>query len=236
MGKRYLRGVIHCHSRYSHDSLVSIATYLRVAAAETLDFIILTDHDTTAGARELRAAAARCLPSLQVPIAAEYLTDEGDVIAAFIEHELKARKFPDFVKEARASNALLLLPHPYVGHRAPEKIAAECDLVEVLNCRTKPSRNQRADELAKFLGKRGFAGSDAHFACSIGSALLEVENLGSLRTSILNGSMRWAPPRMTSHWEFGLSQLIKSWKRRDPALALRLLRQAGGRLMHMSDT
>jgi predicted metal-dependent phosphoesterase TrpH len=222
-----LRGIIHCHSQYSYDSLTSISAYIRIAQRQGLDFIILTDHDTIAGSQALKAAAERRLPCLQVPIAAEYQTDEGDVIAAFLDGEVRARKFTDFVSEVRAQNGLLLLPHPYVGHQAPEKVAAACDLVEVVNCRTRESKNCRAYELARSLGKHGYAGADAHFARSVCSAVVEVEGRGSLRSSILDGSPSWKTPRLTSRWEFGASQLIKAWKRRDATLALRMLRRAG---------
>ena len=49
--RSYLRGIIHCHSRYSYDSLTGISAYLKVAREQSLDFIILTDHDTIAGSR-----------------------------------------------------------------------------------------------------------------------------------------------------------------------------------------
>jgi predicted metal-dependent phosphoesterase TrpH len=227
IARSFLRGIIHCHSQYSYDSLTSISAYLRIAQRQSLDFIILTDHDTIAGSQALKAAAARRLPHLQVPLAAEYQTDEGDVIAAFLDGEVRARKFADFVSEVREQDGLLMLPHPYVGHQAPEKVAAACDLVEVFNCRTRESKNSRAYELARSLGKHGYAGADAHFARSILSAVVEVERRGSLRRSILNGSPTWKTPRPTSRWEFGASQLIKAWKRRDAGLALRMLRRAG---------
>jgi predicted metal-dependent phosphoesterase TrpH len=229
----YLRGIIHCHSQYSYDSLTSISAYLKVAQRRNLDFIILTDHDTIAGSEALKAAAALRLPHLQVPIAAEYYTDEGDVIAAFIDGDVRARKFTDFVTEVREQNGLLLLPHPYVGHQAPERVAAACDLVEVFNCRTSGSKNSRAYELARSLEKHGYAGADAHFARSICGAVVEVENRGSLRSSILSGSASWNAPRTTSPWEFGASQLIKAWKRRDAALALRMLRRAGEQVINV---
>jgi hypothetical protein len=44
---------------------------------------------------------------------------------------------------------------------------------------------------------------------------------------ILDGAPSWKALRATSRWEFGASQLIKAWKRRDAALALRMLRRAG---------
>ncbi|MGH8011425.1 MAG: PHP domain-containing protein [Candidatus Binataceae bacterium] len=231
-----LRGVIHCHSRYSHDSFVSIGSYLRAARRHKLDFIILTDHDSTAGARALRNTAAQLMPQLMVPIAAEYLTDQGDVIAAFMEEEIRERNFPDFVRAARDANAILMLPHPYVGHRSPEHVAEYVDLVEVVNCRTRSAKNARALELAKSLGKPAYAGADAHFARSIGNAVVDVANLGALSSSILNAEIGWAPPRLTSRWEYGASQLIKSWKRRDARLALRLLRGAFGKIVDTSRT
>src|SRR5215472_2832590 len=234
IAKPYLSGIIHCHSQYSYDSLTPISAYLKIAQRQNLDFIILTDHDTIAGSQALKAAAALRLPQLQVPIAAEYLTDEGDVIAAFLDRDVRARKFTDFVTEVREQSGLLLLPHPYVGHRAPEKVAAACDLVEVFNCRSRESKNSRAYELARSLGKHGYAAADAHFARSICGAVVEVENRGSLRSSILDGSPSWKAPWTTSRWEFGASQLIKAWKRRDAVLALRMLRRAGEQVINIA--
>jgi predicted metal-dependent phosphoesterase TrpH len=222
-GTHYLRGVIHCHSKYSYDSATSISTYLRMARRHRLDFIILTDHDSLAGARALRAAAARTLPSLAVPLAAEYLTDEGDVIAVFVPDEIRSRNFAQFVVEARDKGALLLLPHPFVGHRVPRELAASCDLIEVANSRTSAVRNALAAELARALGKRGYAGPDAHFGRSIANAIVEVEDCGSLHQSLSRGGIRWDSWRPTERWEFGASQLLKSWKRRDGKLAMRLL-------------
>ena len=81
-------------------------------------------------------------------------------------------------------------------------------------------------QLAQSLGKPAYAGSDAHFAHSIADAVLEVESLGSLRTSLLKGEIRWEPVRITPRWQYGASQLIKAWKKRDSVLALKMLRRA----------
>jgi predicted metal-dependent phosphoesterase TrpH len=230
-GKQYRRGIIHCHSKYSFDSIVSISAYLKAARTHALDFIILTDHDTTAGSRELKRAAALTMPELEVPIAAEYLTDGGDVVAAFMDDEIRARAFPEFVREAREKNAILMLPHPYVGHRAPEDMARECDLIEAVNCRTSESKNQRAQDLARSLNKRTVVGTDAHFARSIPNVIVEVEAGGSLKSALLGGEIRWPNPRLTTRWEYGASQLIKAWKKHDLALALRLVRGAAARIL-----
>jgi len=154
-----------------------------------------------------------------------------DVIAVFMEEEIRARKFPEFVDEARSKNALLLLPHPYFGHRAPEKIAPQCDLIEVVNCRTRETPNRKAAALAEALGKRIFAGTDAHFARSIANAVVEVEDLGSLRASLLSGNIWWATPHITSRWEYGASQFVKAWKRHDLRLAFRLVRSGWTKIL-----
>lgn len=224
--RRYLRGIIHCHSTYSHDSFTPVASYLKAARRYRLDFIILTDHDSILGSQALRAAAARRLPELAVPLAAEYATDEGDVIAAFLPDDIRSRTFPQFADEARSKDAILLLPHPFVGHRLPKQVGEKCDLIEVVNSRASASRNQRAAELAQSLGKPAYAASDAHFERSIANAIVEIEDLGDLRTSLLSGHIKWAASRMTTRWEFGASQLIKSWKRRDGRLAVSLLKSA----------
>src|SRR5260370_32966796 len=119
-----------------------------------------------------------------------------------------------------------MLPHPYVGHRYPEAIAAECDLIETVNCRTRDEKNAQAARLAQSLAKPAYAGSDAHFAHSIADAILEVENLGSLRTSLLGGNIRWAPVQITPRWQYGASQIIKPGKKRAPVLALKALSHA----------
>ena len=226
----YLRGIIHCHSRYSYDSMTPVSRYLRVARRHQLDFIILTDHDSLQGSQALREVAARQMPELAVPLAAEYLTDEGDVIAAFLADDIRSRTFSQFAAEARSKDAVLLLPHPFVGHRSPQRLAEECALIEVVNSRASTSKNELAAGLARSLGKRTYVGSDAHFGKSIANAIVEVEDLGNLRTSLLRGRIKWGRPRLTTRWEYGASQLIKSWKRRDGKLALRLLNSACAQL------
>ena len=221
--KRFLRGVIHFHSRFSYDSWLSISAYLRFAKKHSLDFVVLTDHDTIAGSVALRDAAAKRLPSLQVPIAAEYYTDEGDVIAMFLANEIREESYPHFKASARAQNALLLLPHPFIAHRSPEMVARDCDLVEAFNSRAKPSENHRAQQLGISCAKPMYAATDAHLRRSLGNAILEVEDLGDLRRSLLQGEVRWDHAHQTPLWEIGASQLIKAWKQRKLALALQVI-------------
>lgn len=219
-----LRGIIHCHSKYSFDSIVSTRAYLRAASKYQLDFVILTDHNTIEGSAALRKMAARQMPHLQVPLAAEYLTDCGDVIAVFLQSEIKATNLSDFVREARAQDAVLLFPHPYVSHTEIPRLAEACDLIEVFNSRAKSPENRKAAELAASVNKQTYAGSDAHLAAGLGRVVIQLENRGDLKTSLLEGKKTWTEAA-TPLWEIAASQMIKAWKRRELSLAWNLVRR-----------
>lgn len=219
-----LRGIVHCHSKYSFDSMISTRSYLRAARRHKLDFIILTDHDTIEGSAALRKAAAREMPHLQVPLAAEYLTEYGDVIAVFLQSEIKVAALADFIGEARTQGALLLFPHPYVSHKDIPRLAEACDLIEVFNSRAPARQNQKAAELAASVNKQTYAGSDAHLAASLGRVVIQLENRGDLKTSLLEGRMSWTESA-TPRWEIAASQMTKAWKRQDPSLAWNLVRR-----------
>ncbi|HEY9287741.1 MAG TPA: PHP domain-containing protein, partial [Candidatus Dormibacteraeota bacterium] len=76
---------------------------------------------------------------------------------------------------------LVYLEHPYDSGRrnlkesAIERIADSIDIVEVVNGRSGPEPNQRAEELRATLGVPGAAGSDAHTLAEIGSVFVEME-------------------------------------------------------------
>jgi predicted metal-dependent phosphoesterase TrpH len=221
LGLQPYRGMIHFHSRYSPDSITSLRRILAVARRHALDFMILTDHDTLRGARELaRRARALGLP-LEVPLAAEYRTDHGDLIAAFVREEIAARNLEGFVAEVRGQEGLILLPHRLVDHRDPETLARHADLIEVFNGRAGAAANQAAAELAARAGKPGFWASDAHLACSLGRTAVTVENRGPLKDSLLHGAIRPLACRPAARCDIFLSQAIKVVKTGDVRRAVR---------------
>src|SRR5258705_3078316 len=133
-------GVIHVHTHHSYDGIASAGQLLRMARREGLAFLIVTDHDTLAGSREVRDLAIRQGGGIEVPLAAEYRTDHGDVIAAFLEEEVKARGFDDVVAEVRGQDRLLMLPHPYYHDRDVKRLARPVDLIELPNERLSSER------------------------------------------------------------------------------------------------
>lgn len=213
---------MHLHSRFSFDSLTSPGRLLAIAEREGLDFLLLTDHDTIEGARALRALATSRGAAIEVPIAAEYKTDHGDVIAAFIQDEIRARRLEDFVAEVREQGGLILLPHPYHGHREAERLVRYADLVEIHNARIDAALNEAAATAAAAHGKPGYHASDAHLARNVARVLVEVDNRGSLRDSIAAGQIRAARLQHVGRSDLALSQYVRAVKRRDPWLFARL--------------
>ena len=220
------RGIIHFHSCYSPDSITTISRILAAARGESLDFLILTDHHAVAGSRELaRRIAAQGLP-LQAPLAAEYRTDHGDMIAAFLQEEVVSRRLDDFLAEVRAQGGLVLLPHPLVDHREVEMLAREADLIEVFNGRADGEANRAAEALAARFGKPGFWASDAHLAPSLTRAVVAVENRGTLKESLLAGGIRPVRSLPACAGDVLVSQAIKIIKTGD---ARRVVRYASRR-------
>ena len=64
----------------------------------------------------------------------------------------------------------------YLREGAIERIAAQIDIVEVINGRSQPEVNRRADELCKTLGVPAGAGSDAHTLAEIGRVYIDMES------------------------------------------------------------
>jgi predicted metal-dependent phosphoesterase TrpH len=235
-------GVIHCHSRFSFDSLTPIRSILGMAVRLDLDFVILTDHGTVEGSRALRKLARRNGVDIEIPLAAEYRTECGDLIAAFIDREVEQGNWKAVVADVRSQGGLLLLPHPYEGHPGIEGIAADADLIEVFNARLAETNNQAAKDLAGRLGKPGYWAPDAHIPSTFRRAIVGVERVGSLRESLLRGRIRPVQAKPASAADLLVSQFIKYGRAGDASATFRLLRdltrgalrrvrRAGGRLL-----
>ncbi|MEK6222157.1 MAG: PHP domain-containing protein, partial [Chloroflexota bacterium] len=73
----------HCHTIYSKDSLTKIPELLRVAEVNGIDKLVITDHNTIAGAQ-----AAHDIDPQRVIIGEEIYTQQGELLAAFVKEEI----------------------------------------------------------------------------------------------------------------------------------------------------
>jgi len=208
-----LRGLVHAHTWHSFDSLLPPGAYLAYARWAKLDFLVITDHNTIAGAQSARAMNRS--PALEVVLSAEYATDRGDLIGLFLTREVVSRRFEEAIAEIRAQGGLALLPHPFRGRDTdPQRIAA-VDVVESFNARSASETNDRAGQEAERLGIPQIAGADIHTAWELlrNGTLVTLEGSGSIRDRLLTAprSMSTRPmPRAIRRY----SQVLKRLRMR----------------------
>ena len=166
----------HCHTIYSRDCLVWIPDFLKACQRKGIDRVVITDHNTTAGGR-----LAQQLDPERVIVGEEIMTQDGELLAAFVQEEIPAGlPSGQVIEELRGQGAFISVSHPFdvmrAGHWQPERlaeIAPLVDAVEVFNARCYlRSYNQQAANFARQRGLLGTVGSDAHTAWELGTAVL----------------------------------------------------------------
>jgi predicted metal-dependent phosphoesterase TrpH len=182
-----MKAILHVHTFYSPDCIVPPERVVDAALADGADLLLVTDHDNFAGARAARREVERRGASLHIPIAAEILTELGDVIVAFDDDipgldVAVLKQFKLLVSYARTKGGVLILPHPYQSHSDPEYIAREVDAIEVFNGRCTTSQNSRASELVAATGKAAAYSADAHVLVDVCSVSAVYEGPASVDT------------------------------------------------------
>ncbi|MEZ5000763.1 MAG: PHP domain-containing protein [Bacteroidales bacterium] len=220
MAKDKLKGIIHFHSRYSYDSNTSIESILTFAEKANLDFVLLTDHDTTEGAMKLRSMAESVGLKIEVPVCAEYSTEFGDVIGAFLGQDIIFNSYSELIESIKEQGGIVMLPHPFYKHKDIEMLANDSDMIEIFNPYLAEGYNKKAEDLSMRYGKAGFYGSDSHLKQSLFNVIVYVENKGDLKSSLLEGVMHCENIGNVNPYEKSITQIIKSFKRRSPKLLL----------------
>lgn len=152
--------------------------------------IAITDHDTIKGGLEARNINND--PNFVVIVGCEILTDVGDIIGLFLSKEIKSRDYEGVIKEIKDQNGIIVLPHPYRGHKLNSKIIENVDAIEVFNSRNNENENIKALKLAKKYNKPILTGSDAHFVIEIGNAttVIKGSDITEINNNILNASVK----------------------------------------------
>lgn len=205
----------HTHTHHSYDCRMRTEKILQLAAARGLNAIVINDHDTIAGGLE-------CLkmnkdPNLQVIVGAEINTSIGDVTGIFLKEEIQSRNYADVIAEIKRQGGITILNHPYVAHKLSEVNFDGIDLIEGYNGRTDERRNEMAVQLAQKHNKPVIAGSDAHTYGEIANCKTYYDNLNDLLKPL------GTEYKMCSVYAPIRSQLIKSVKRSDAALMIKVL-------------
>ena len=169
----------HCHTLASKDSLVHPEALLERCRRKHIDRVIITDHNSIAAAEY----AYRLDPE-RVIIGEEIMTQQGEILAAFVKEEIPPGLPAKIVIERlRQQGAFISVSHPFDQMRSGHwqiddliEIAPLVDAIETFNARCLlPGYNTRAEIFAKEYGLSGTAGSDAHTLIELGTATLLLE-------------------------------------------------------------
>ncbi len=176
---------LHIHSKYSRCSNLRLKTILKIAKKRKLDGIAISDHDTMKGSLLIRRLNKD--KEFEIVPAEEIMTDNGEILAYYIQEEIKPGSFEDVIDKIREQDGLVVIAHPYAylrRLRLRKKITKKIDGVEGFNGRMVISYlNKKACLLAKRLNVAITGGSDAHFFFEIGNGQTLFN--GDLRDAIL---------------------------------------------------
>lgn len=174
---------MHIHSKYSFDSFLSPKRILRVAKTAKLKGVAITDHGTIQGGIEGRKIKS----DVFVIVGAEIATEIGEITGLFLQEEIKSTKSLEVIDEIKDQDGIILLPHPFRGHKnLTKELLEKIDVIEVWNARASIEGNEKANSLARRLKKPICAGSDAHFACEIGKAKILISDVYTLEDVRIN--------------------------------------------------
>jgi predicted metal-dependent phosphoesterase TrpH len=201
----------HVHTCYSKDSLTPLEEVIEACQERGIDKVAITDHNTIAGALALLEMA----PDLVI-VGEEIKTNVGEIIAYFVEDEVpKGLPLQEAIARVREQGGIVGVPHPLdrlrreaLGRTHLLSIIEQVDLLEVFNARTIfPSDNRRTLDLARERGLLASAGSDAHIACEIGHAYVEMPAFNN-KEEFLRGL---AQGQIVGHLTSPLIHLVSTW-------------------------
>jgi predicted metal-dependent phosphoesterase TrpH len=181
-----LMGDFHMHTWHSKDCGTPPRSLMERAIKVGLSCIAVTDHNTTAGGREIKAMAP---PELKVIVAEEIKTPHGEITGFFLQEDIPAGLSPEETcKRIKDQGGLVSIPHPYdrvrrsvLDKEVLEAIKPYIDIVEVFNSRTPMiSDSNKALEFAKEHDFLAGAGSDAHCARELGHVFIEMEQFDDI--------------------------------------------------------
>lgn len=213
-----MRAILHTHTHFSYDSWISPSKLVEKAKEMQIDLLLITDHDTLCGSVAAARYAAEKGYEMQIPIAAEYLTDCGDVIVVNVPPDFRADfSAKELCRKAKELGAIVFLPHPFDHHDLNGIDFEYIDYVEVYNSRSSAANNSKALALCAEKGKLASYGGDVHLLRDLGRVVCTYERAEQPFTASFSPI---EPLLSTPKKHKTYSQLIKAWKQRNLKLLL----------------
>jgi len=190
--RKMIKAEFHCHTICSKDSSNRLPQLIAAARARGITRLAITDHNKIACA----LLAQKMDPELII-VGEEVLTQNGELLAYYLEEEIPARlPAMQTIELLKAQGAFIAVPHPFDirrhGWRIPQllEILPYVDALEVFNARClRRAINEKALAFAQQHHVLMQAGSDAHSLVELGLAVVELpefDNPPELRTALKN--------------------------------------------------
>ena len=167
---------LHIHSNYS-DGHADVKEIVQAAKRRGLDGIAITDHDTMKGIPAAKKyIKEKKLDLLLIP-GIEVNTSEGHLLILGVDTPPQKKRSPEeTIEEAHDLGGIANVPHPYHPFRHALGRIPDADAVEVYNSKHLFGlANGRAKLEASRRGMTMVAGSDSHFAETVGLGVTEIE-------------------------------------------------------------
>lgn len=190
---------------------------IKAARRKGLDRLVITDHNTIAGALEAQAID----PQLII-VGEEIMTTKGEILAAYVREQIPPFLSPqETIDRLKDQGAFISVSHPFDAMRSGGwnendllEIIPFVDAIEVYNSRCMmPRFNRLARNFAEQHNLAGTVGSDAHAAFEVGRSVLLLEQFSGpaeMRSVIRRAQFRvkWSP------WWFHLTSRYASLKKK----------------------
>ena len=166
---------MHVHTdRYSACSHMSPEAMAQTGMAQSLDGIVITEHDTLWSQDEVQALQAQ-YPALKILRGIEVSTAQGHALSYGVSSEDAAAFYPhmplaDLTHIAHDVGGIVILAHPtrYEDEVPDEVHDAGIDGVEALSLNVRMYMERAIESLAAQLDIPSIAGTDAHVTESLG--------------------------------------------------------------------
>ena len=159
---------LHTHSEASPDGALTTKDYRRMLKSGRLDYVAVTDHNTTDFARALKHELGEL--GERIIVGEEIRTTHGEIIGLYLTETVPKLLSPhETIAAIRAQGGLVCIPHPFenvrrgMSRKALEPISREVDMIEVHNGRAVfQNKSKLAYAWAALHGCAGVANSDCH--------------------------------------------------------------------------
>lgn len=167
---------LHIHSTYS-DGHADVKEIIKAAKRRGLDGIALTDHDTMRGIPAARRYIKEQKLDLILIPGIEVTTSEGHLLVLGVDKAPEKKKSPEeTIERAHDLGGIADVPHPYHPFRHAIGRIPDADAVEVYNSKHLFGlANGRAKLEARRRRMSMVAGSDSHFADTVGLGVTEID-------------------------------------------------------------